>query len=94
MRSKKVYEDDDGRTIADMSNISRQPLLIPRFNKLDKKKSENPENTDEEKPWEDNSFSKKERRSFIFGSLGAAFVVGLVFLIGFLAVILLLTLAK
>ena len=32
MRKKeRIYEDDDGRTIADMSGIEPQPMLIPRI---------------------------------------------------------------
>ena len=32
-KKKRFYEDDDGRTIADMSGIEPQPLLIPRIPK-------------------------------------------------------------
>ena len=87
-KKPKVYDDDDGRTIADMSGISRQPLILPKFSQF-KKNNENPSDEKEEKPWEDNSFSKKERRSFVFGALGAAVLVGTVFAVAFLALILL-----
>lgn len=30
-QSKPPFEQDDGRTIADMSGISRQPLFLPRL---------------------------------------------------------------
>ena len=29
-RKKRVYEDDDGRTIADMSGVEGPSLLVPR----------------------------------------------------------------
>ena len=32
-RNERIYEDDDGRTIADMSGIEPQPMLIPRIRK-------------------------------------------------------------
>ena len=28
-RNERIYEDDDGRTVADMSDIEPQPMLIP-----------------------------------------------------------------
>ena len=32
-RNKRIYEDDDGRTVADMSGLEPQPMLIPRIHK-------------------------------------------------------------
>ena len=32
-RNERIYEDDDGRTVADMSDIEPQPMLIPRIYK-------------------------------------------------------------
>ena len=34
MAFKKEYDDDDGRVIADMSDVGRNPLIIPRFDRL------------------------------------------------------------
>ena len=31
MAKKKEYDDDDGRVVADMSEIDPMPLMIPRF---------------------------------------------------------------
>ena len=36
-REKKIYSDDDGRVIADMSGIERQPLVLPRLKSAEKK---------------------------------------------------------
>ena len=88
MRKKKTYDDDDGRTIADMSSISRQPLILPRFKKSENNVDNEAQSSDD-KPWENTSFSKKERRSYIFGALGAAVLVGSIFAISFLILILL-----
>ena len=80
MKNNKQYSDDDGRTVADMSGISKTPLLIPNLSgKSEKKKSEKPENQV--------SLSKDERRSFIFGTVSAAIVIGLIFAAVFAAVI-------
>lgn len=83
--SKKKYDDDDGRVIADMSFAQSTPLFIPRF----KKKSE----TDGEEKSEDNSefeLTGEERRAFIHGALGAALVIGTIFVaVGFLFIFIL-----
>ena len=87
MDKRKQYDDDDGRTIADMSDIARQPLLLPRFKK--DKTPPQEDATEQDKPWENNSFSKEERRSYIFGALGATFLIGAVFAVAFLILIIL-----
>ena len=81
---RKDFEDD-GRTVADMSDIGRQPLLIPRFDRLSKK--ENKEEPADENPWENNEFSGKEKRSFIAGALGATMLIATVFVIAAAVVI-------
>ena len=87
--SKKTREfEDDGRTIADMSGIERQPMIIPKFSHLKKNKNSEAQEADD-KPWEDNSFNKKERKSFIFGALGATVLVSAIFALAFALVILL-----
>ena len=68
MSKKKVYDDDDGRTIADMSDVDRAPLLLPRF-----KKREQPEIPSEQQ------FSKEDRRAILFGSMGAVLLIGAIF---------------
>ncbi|MBQ7595076.1 MAG: hypothetical protein IJU45_00255 [Clostridia bacterium] len=74
--SKKDNFEDDGRTVADMSGIERQPLILPRLPK--KAKNEHAE-TENENPWEENGMNKGERRAFISGAMTAALLVGLVF---------------
>lgn len=66
--AKKTYDDDDGRTIADMSGVQRQPLIIPHFKKS--KKSE-----EEKSKSEADSLSKGDRRAVIGGTLSAALLV-------------------
>ncbi|MCR5781521.1 MAG: hypothetical protein K6G90_02170 [Clostridia bacterium] len=74
------YEDDDGRTIADMSDVSRQPLILPRLPKKQKPAENEPE-TD---------LSKNERRAYVRGALGAGLAIGGVFVAAGAAVIALL----
>ena len=82
MAKKKQYNDDDGRTIADMSGIERNPLIIPRLSKKAQNEPKNAEITDtEDRPWENNELSKSERRSIVFGAMSAAALIALLFII-------------
>ena len=84
-RGKKVYDDDDGRTIADMSGLSQQPLWIPRLPSGRKEPAPRPEEPDrEDRPWEKdrNTVSKEEKRWYVLGALKAALLIALVFIVG------------
>lgn len=88
MAKKKKYNDDDGRTIADMSGISKTPLIIPKpFDRHDDVEVNDAER-EAQKPEHQINLSKGERRSFIFGALSASLLIGLVFVLAFAAVIL------
>lgn len=79
---KRQYPDDDGRTVADMSNVSRQPLLFPR---PQRRKPSIPSQESSE-PVE---LSREEQRWAVLGALKAALLIALVFLVGLGIVILL-----
>ena len=89
--NKKQFDDDDGRVVADMSDIGRQPLIIPRFDRLGKSKPEQQEPSTEDKPWENNELSGREKRSFIAGALGATILIASVFAIAGAVVILIIS---
>ena len=78
--ARKTYEDDDGRTVADMSDLERAPLLVPH---LRKRRGAN-------RSREDTGLSKSERRAFIFGTLSATLLIAFVFFAAFLILILVL----
>lgn len=80
-RDPKKYKDDDGRTIADMSDIQGQNLFS--F-KAPSKKSYQEETND--RPWE-NRMSREERQAAVFGALGAALAIGMCYIVGLGAVI-------
>lgn len=86
-KKQKKFDDDDGRTIADMSYVSRQPIIIPKFNQFKDNKNTNKEEK-EKNPWEDDSLSKQERRPFILGVLGATLLISSIFAIAFALAIL------
>ena len=84
-RRKKTYDDDDGRTIADMSGVSSQPSLIPGRPVGPKKQEHVPEEPErDERPWEKNQdlMSKEDRRLYILGALKAALLIALAFIVG------------
>ena len=85
-KNTKKYEDDDGRTVADMSGVERQPLIVPRF--PDKKKDRTPEDDDGSGL---NGFSKDEKRGIVLGAMSATALIALVFIaVGAIAIALIL----
>ena len=84
MRKKeRIYEDDDGRTIADMSDIEPQPLLVPRIHRrrdrADFREPDAPAEND--RPWDTSGeLSREERNAAIGGALKAGLLIGGVFL--------------
>ena len=90
-RNERIYEDDDGRTVADMSGIEPQPMLIPRIYKrrdrADFREPDAPEAND--RPWNTSGeLSREERNAAIGGALKAGLLIGLTFLVaGALAII-------
>ena len=92
MRKKRTYEDDDGRTVADMSGVDRQPLLSAR--RAPKQPAENgeAEARQEDRPGEQQALTGKERKAYLFGALAAALLIGAVFMVGIGLAILLMVL--
>ena len=86
MKKRKEYDDDDGRTIADMSWVGAP---APMFGGLGKKKTGHDEPETEQTPPTD--LTRKERRMYIFGALGAALLIAGAFIVGLgLAILLML----
>ncbi len=97
MAKKKRYDDDDGRTIADMSSLERTPMLIPKFpkKKSDGTPNEDNANGENDRPWENNELNKEERRSFILGAMSASALIALIFIIaGAISIALIVMLTK
>ena len=77
-KNKRVYDDDDGRTVADMSGVERPRLLVPRLPKREK-----PDRNGSASEGERQQLSKDEGRAYVFGALGAALLIGAVFAVAF-----------
>ena len=84
MRKKRIYDDDDGHTIADMSGVERQPIFLPRLPRRDLPKPPPPQERPEgeERPWEETGLSSEEKRWYILGALKAALLIALAFAAG------------
>ena len=92
-KKEKHWEDDDGRTIADMSQVKR-PSLFGNLPGSVYKREEKPEEQEPRKaaPWVDDSLSKQDRHAFFFGTMKASLLIGAAYLVGFGVFILILTL--
>ena len=91
MGTDKLEEEDDGRVIADMSGIETPSLFAPFSGRKKRREGEVPK-VKNDRPWEDSSLNKKERFWYAMGALKAALLIGLAYLAGLAAVILLLLL--
>ena len=98
MAKNRYYDDDDGRVIADMGDVDRQPMLIPRFNRqrrdgddyagIDPGRSRR---SDMERPPERNQTEHVQpeyvppetRRAMIGGAVTAGLLIAIVFAVVF-----------
>lgn len=90
-KPRHIHDDDDGRTIVDMSGIDRQPLLLPRlpgFGQGEGRRAAPPEPTAQQPSWVDDTPSKEEQLWAMLGALKAALLIGLAFIVGLGLVIL------
>ena len=73
MKKDDFYEEDDGRTIADMSGIERQPTFLPHFHR----------------PWESaaGELTREERNAAIRGALKAGLLIAGVYILAAAALI-------
>ena len=90
-RTGKLPDGDDGRVIADMSGIERQPLLVPDFSNIRKAKEngEGPERMDSVNIARGPEHIDNEgRRAMIGGALSAMLLAGGIIFAAFALVIL------
>ncbi len=82
-RKKRNYEDDDGRVIADMSDLELPNLWRIRRPSRRRPELSAEEPTEPDRPWEDgNGLSSEDRRIYIFAALKAALLIAGVFIAG------------
>ena len=93
MARRRVYDDDDGRTIADMSGLERPGLILPRLRGGRRPASPPPEQEEQEsaqRPWEQpgDALSPEDRRVYIFAAVGAGLLIGGIFILAAVLLIL------
>ena len=86
MKKRRGYPDDDGHVVADMSGVERPRLFMPGPGGRPAQ-----DKTKEDKPWE-STLTPEERRMTVLAAVKAALLIGLVFIAGIGAVILLMVL--
>lgn len=80
-KKRKEYEDDDGRTIADMSDLSRPSMLFWHFKGHDDRRKDQPMN----QPFSalpEEKIPAKTRMWYMLGALKAALLIALAFIVG------------
>ncbi|MCD7957542.1 MAG: hypothetical protein LUG93_17720 [Lachnospiraceae bacterium] len=91
MKNKKIYDDDDGRTIADMSQVERPGMFghLPRsFSDRQKGHTDSGRNAsprtahDGADGLEQPPFSRMERMKYTWMALRAGLLVALVYILG------------
>lgn len=75
----KKFEEDDGRTIADMSDVT-QPSLWGSPHSPRRREDRPPERS--ASPYPDAPFTPGEKRLFVTAALKAALLIGLAFIVG------------
>lgn len=98
MKKNRTYDDDDGRIIADMSGIGRQPMFLPHLPENGRRTAARPapqslREPENERPWEDTGLSKEEQMWYMLGAVKAALLIALAFIGGLGLVVLLFWLA-
>ena len=86
MARRRDYDDDDGRTVADMGDVSRPGLFAPGgTGRRTRRELQRPPDGggQPDRPWETgDALTGQERRWYALGALGAALLIALVFILG------------
>lgn len=95
MGRKRVYDDDDGRTIADMSGLERPRLILPRhWDNVNKPAAAPPSEPEQEeapvRPWEQqkDEMSSEDRHVYILAALRAGLLIGGIYILAAVLLIL------
>lgn len=78
--ARRPFEDDDGRTVADMSSFEQRTPF--GFRQSRDKKNAAKETDTESRPWEKNRISRETQKGVIWGALSASLLIALAFIVG------------
>lgn len=89
MKKDDFYEEDDGRTIADMSGIERQLTFLPHFHRKRSDFSAPDVPRANDRPWESaaGELTREERNAAIHGALKAGLLIAGVYILAAAALI-------
>ena len=91
MNPRYDEHDDDERVIADMSEVTRTPVLMPRFDMPERKRRDNgaeAEPSGRSNPYQQPvQLDSEERRAVIGGAVSAALLIGGVIALAFAGLI-------
>ena len=96
--AKKKYDDDDGRTIFDMSAVEKPNLFSFNPPYMDeerpRKKGDDEPSAASDRPWEssDDVMPREMRRAYVWGALKASLLIASAFVAGIGVVVYLITL--
>ena len=96
--AKKKYDDDDGRTIFDMSAVEKPNLFSFNPPYMDeerpRKKGDDEPSAASDRPWESSNdeMPRKMRRAYVWGALKASLLIASAFVAGIGVVVYLITL--
>lgn len=95
-RRRKQYDDDDGRTIADMSSVSGGSHLFgavrPSEDDFLKKEARDESGGAKGARHDESQITSEERRWYVLGAMKATLLIALAFIVGLGAAILLMIL--
>ena len=81
-KDRRQYDDDDGRTIVDMSGVER-PSMFGHFPASKENRAfKAPEEKKPHRPWEESGWNRSERGAAVRGALSAALLIGLAYIVG------------
>ena len=87
-RDRRQFEDDDGRTIVDMSGLDRPTIFgMRRPEESRRKEFEAPEERKPKRPWEESGWNRSERNAAIGGALASALLIAAAYIVGLGAII-------
>ena len=96
--AKKKYDDDDGRTIFDMSAVEKPNLFSFNPPYMDeerpRKKGDDEPSSASDRPWESShdEMPHEMRRAYVWGALKASLLIASAFVVGMGVVVYLITL--
>ena len=86
-KDKKFYDDDDGRTIVDMSGLERPSMFGHLPGSRENRAFKAPEERKPHRPGEESGWSRSERGAAVRGALAASLLIAGAYIVGLGAII-------